>query len=170
MAVDVEHYKQYIGKPTGTSVITIERQPVSNFAKAVKDTSPIYQDADAAKAAGFDSIPTPPTWGFAMGSWGAYPEDQPPSQGEGASPPSPLMNIIGELMRAGGLVLHGEQEFEYHKPLTVGMKLTHAGRVADVYAKESGERVMTFVVTENEYRDEAGELVLTARMNLIHRS
>lgn len=165
MAVDVEHYKQYIGRPTGTSVITIERQPVSNFAKAVKDTSPIYQDATAATAAGFDAIPTPPTWGFAMGSWGAYPEDQ-----LADGPPSPLMNIIGELMRSGGLVLHGEQEFEYHKPLTVGMKLTHAGRVADVYAKESGERVMTFVVTENEYRDEAGELVLTARMNLLHRS
>jgi hypothetical protein len=29
---------------------------------------------------------------------------------------------------------------------------------------------MTFLVTEDEYRDGDGELVLTARMNLIHRS
>jgi hypothetical protein len=29
---------------------------------------------------------------------------------------------------------------------------------------------MTFLVTEDEYRNQRGELVLTARMNLIHRS
>jgi hypothetical protein len=28
---------------------------------------------------------------------------------------------------------------------------------------------MTFLVTENEYRNQDGDLVLTARMNLIHR-
>lgn len=168
MAVDVEEYRKYIGQPTGRSVVTIERQPVSNFAKAVKDDSAVYQRADATRAAGFDAIPAPPTWGFAMGSWGTHPEDQPPDDGAGT--PSPLMNIIGALMKAGGMVLHGEQEFEYHKPLVVGMKLAHDGKVLDVYQKQSGERTMTFVVTENEYRDESGELVLTARMNLIHRS
>lgn len=165
MSVDIDNYKEYVGAPTGNSVITVERQPVSNFAKAVKDTSPIYQDAAAAQAAGFDAIPAPPTWAFSMGSWGTYPEDQPADTIR-----SPLMKIIGTLMQSGGLVLHGEQEFEYHKPLTVGMKLTQEGRVADVYQKESGERVMTFVVTESEYRDQSGDLVLTARMNLLHRA
>ncbi|MBI2169432.1 MAG: MaoC family dehydratase N-terminal domain-containing protein [Actinobacteria bacterium] len=165
MPVDVEQYKEHIGKPTGSSVLTVERQPVSNFAKAVKDDNPIYQRLDAAQAAGFDNIPAPPTWGFAMGSWGAYPEDQPADQ-----PVSPIMGIIGALMKEGGIILHGEQEFEYHTPLVVGTKLSHEGKVTDVYQKQSGERTMTFVVTENEYRDESGELVLTARMNLIHRS
>lgn len=167
--VDVEQYREFIGRPTGKSVIEIERQPVSNFARAVKDDNPVYQRLDAARAAGFDHIPAPPTWGFAMGSWGAYPEDQ-PADDPAVQGGSPLMEIIGTLMRSGGMVLHGEQEFEYHKPLVVGTKLTHEGRVVDVYQKESGERVMTFVVTENEYRDGSGDLVLTTRMNLIHRA
>ena len=168
MAVDIEQYKELIGRPTGSSVITVERQPVSNFARALKDDNPIYHRADAARAAGFENIPAPPTWAMATGSWGVYPEDQPEDSGEGQ--PSPLMGVIGKLMSEGGLILHGEEEFEYHKPLTVGMTLTQDGKVADIYQKESKGRTMTFLVTENEYRNESGELVLTARMNLIHRS
>ena len=64
----------------------------------------------------------------------------------------------------------GEQEFTYHRPVVAGDRLTSASEVVDYYAKESGERTMTFRVTETTYRGEAGELVLTARMNLIHRS
>ena len=62
MAVD----KSLIGTPTGKSKITVERGPVSNFAKALTDDNPIYQNPEAAKAAGFENIPAPPTWGFAM--------------------------------------------------------------------------------------------------------
>jgi acyl dehydratase len=73
-------------------------------------------------------------------------------------------------MKSGGIILHGEQEFVYHRPVVVGDELRSEGKVADLYTKQSGERTMTFLVTETEYRDEAGELVLTTRMNLIHRS
>ena len=38
-----------------------------------------------------------------------------------------------------------------------------------IYEKPTGDKTMTFLVTENEYRNQDGELVLTARMNLIHR-
>lgn len=162
-----DQYQEFIGKPTGKSVVTVERGPVSNFASAVKDESPIYHREDAAKEAGFDHIPTPPTWAFAMAHWGAFPEDQPAD--DPAKGGSPMMEIIGTLMKSGGMVLHGEQEFEYHRPVVVGDTLEHQGKVVDVYQKESKGKTMTFVVTENEYRDPSGELVLTTRMNLIHR-
>lgn len=160
-------YSEYIGRPTGKGTVTLERSPLSNFAKAVKDENPIYADETAAEAAGFDGIPAPPTFAFAAAFWGAYPEDQP---ADAAGISNPLGEIIGRLMQSGGLVLHGEQEFEYHKPVTAGMKLTHEGKVADVYEKESKGKTMTFVVIENEYRDESGDLALTARMNILHRS
>ena len=73
-------------------------------------------------------------------------------------------------MKTGGMVLHGEQAFTYHRPVVVGETLHSEGKVVDLYEKPTGDRVMTFLVTENEYRDAAGELVLTTRMNLIHRS
>ena len=43
------------------------------------------------------------------------------------------------------------------------------GKITDFYTKESGSATMTFLVTETEYRDDDGDLVVTARMNLIHR-
>jgi acyl dehydratase len=157
-----------VGRPTGKATITIERGPVTAFAAAVTETNPIYRRADAARDAGFDAIPVPPTYFFsAAGTFGAFPEDQPAD----ANPPSsPMMEVIGALMAKGGMVLHGEQEFVYHRPIVVGDVVHREGKVADLYSKESGGRTMTFLVTEDEYRDDKGELVLTARMNLIHRA
>ena len=50
---------------------------MSLFAAAVGSTSPIYHDLEAAKAAGFDAIPSPPTWPFAMEFSGKFAEIQP---------------------------------------------------------------------------------------------
>jgi acyl dehydratase len=160
--------KSVVGRPTGKSTVRIERGPVAVFAKAVKDESPIYQRLDAAKEAGFDNVPMPPTYTFSgAGFIGSFPDEQPAD--DPAKGGNPMMEIIGGLMAKGGMVLHGEQEFEYHRPVVVGDVLQREGKVVDVYEKQSGDRTMTFVVTEDEYRDGSGDLVLTSRMNLIHR-
>ncbi|MFL6239808.1 MAG: MaoC family dehydratase N-terminal domain-containing protein [Actinomycetes bacterium] len=157
-----------IGKPLAPSVTVMERGPVSNFAKAVKDENPIYQDLRAAKAAGFDSIPVPPTMGFAFANWGQFPELQPENTTGGSNP---VMEVIGSLMKTGGMILHGEQEFTYHGPILVGDTLTSTGRISNHYEKTSSNgKKMTFISSENEYRNQRGELVLTAVMTLIHRA
>lgn len=156
-----------VGKPLAPSTVAIERGPVSNFAAAVKSESPIYRRADAATAAGFEAIPTPPTFGFAMAHWGSFPELQ-PAQSEGTNP---VMEVIGALMRSGGLILHGEQEFRYHRPIVVGDQLSATGRISDIYEKTGGGGAkMTFISAETEYRNAAGELALTAVMTLVHRA
>lgn len=154
-----------IGAELPPATVVIERGPVSNFATAVTDENPVYQDAEVAEEAGFDAIPAPPTWGFAMRNWGTFPEIQP----AGADEDSPVMHAIGGLMSQGGLVLHGEEEFVYHRPIVVGDRLTASGEILDVYTKE-GSATMTFLVTETEWTDEAGEPVLTERMTLLHRA
>jgi acyl dehydratase len=157
-----------IGKPLAPSVNVIERAPVANFAKAVKDESPIYQDLRAAKAAGFENIPVPPTMGFAFHSWGQFVEMQPEDNTGGANP---VMEVIGNLMKTGGLVLHGEQAFTYHAPIVVGDTLTATGKIGDAYEKTSSNgKVMTFISSETEYRNQRGELVLTTVMTLLHRA
>lgn len=157
---------QVVGRPTGATTIHVERGPVQAFADAVTDPNPIYHDLEAARAAGFSSIPAPPTFTFAAANWGAFPEDQPPDPTGGSDP---MAEVMGGLMAEGGLILHGEQEFEYHKPVEVGMTLHHEGRVVDLYTKESKGKVMTFLVVENVFRDDDGEPVVTERFNLIHR-
>ena len=159
--------RSVIGKPTGHYRIRVERGPVSNFARALKDDNPVYHDETAARAAGFAAIPAPPTWPFAMQFWGRFAEEQPPDPTGGENP---MHKIMGELYAKGGLVLHGEEEFVYHRPIVVGDELLGEGRIADVYQKESKGRTMTFVVTETVWRDaETGDPVVTERFNLIHR-
>ena len=157
-----------VGRPTGAAKVVVERGPVSKFAEAVHNDSAVYQSDEAARAAGFAAIPAPPTYAFSsLQYWGKFPEDQPPDPSAGKNP---MMEAIGTLMAKGGLVLHGEQEFTYHRPVVVGDVLHNEGKVVDYYTKESNGRTMTFIVTEDVYTDEAGEPVLTSRMNLIHRS
>jgi acyl dehydratase len=156
-----------VGLPTGAATIHVERGPVSNFAAAVTDRNPVYKDVEAARAAGFDTIPAPPTFTFAAAHWGTFREDQPedPTGGKG----SPLRGLMGELMSEGGLMLHGEQEFIYHKPVQIGDALHQEGRIADLYSKEAKGKTMTFLVMETVFKDDSGDPVVTERFNLIHR-
>jgi acyl dehydratase len=155
-----------IGKPTDTTVVTVERGHLALFADAVKEKSPIYRDARAAAEAGLAGIPAPPTYPFAMGNFGAFPELQVADAPTG----NPMAEVLGPLMAKGGIILHGEQEFIYRRPVLAGDVLVGEGKVADAYRKESKGRTMTFVVVETVWRDRAtGDEVCTSRMNIIHR-
>jgi acyl dehydratase len=156
-----------IGKQTPGAHVTLERGPVTQFARAVKDANPVYTSLEAARAAGFTNIPVPPTMSFAWEYMGAFGEQRP----ESASLPNPMHEVMGSLMSSGGLILHGEQDFEFHRTPVVGDELVAEGRISDVYEKESKGRTMTFLVTETVWKDaKTGDPVVTARFNLIHRS
>jgi len=160
-------YDEYKGAPMTAHTIHVERGSVSRFADAVTDKNPVYHDLRAAKTAGFDAPPVPPTWTFASAFLGAYTEDQPadPTGGKG----HPMMKLMTNLMKNGGMVLHGEQEFIYHQPVQCGDVLSSTGKITDVYTKESGGKVMTFVVMETVFKNKSGEPVVTEIFNLIHR-
>lgn len=165
--MDEAQLKSFIGKPTSKTTVVVERGPVANFATAVIDPNPAYRDPGAAKALGLDRIPVPPTFPFVMDNWGQFPEVQP------SDPPASnaMGEVVGPLMSGGGLILHGEQEFEYFRPVSVGDVLVGEGSIVDAYMKESKGRTMTFVVTETRWKDaDTGEPVVTTRFNLIHRA
>jgi acyl dehydratase len=164
MSVD----KSVIGQPTGASRVRIERGPVSFFASALKDANPVYSDPAAAKAAGFADLPAPPTFSFAMQHMGKVGETQPPDPAKGRHP---MNEVMGKLMANGGIVLHGEQDFVFHRPIVVGDVLVSEGKIADIYEKEAKGKTMTFIVMETLWRDEkTNEPVVTETFNLIHRA
>jgi acyl dehydratase len=157
-----------IGKPTGAHRVRIERGPVGFFASAVLDDSRVYRDPEAARAAGFEAIPAPPTFSFAMQHMGTIGELQPPDPTGGTNP---MHAVMGDLYANGALILHGEQEFEYHRPILVGDVLVGEGKIVDLYEKETDSAVMTFIVIETAWREEAtGAPVVTERFNLIGRT
>jgi acyl dehydratase len=159
---------QLVGTRTSSSTVVVERGPISGFALAVCDSNPIYNDPRAAEAAGLDAIPAPPTYPFVMETWGKFAEYQAtdsPVAGGG------MGKVLGPLMAKGGIILHGEQSFEYHRPVVVGDVLDGEGTVVDCYTKESKGHTMTFIVTETVWRDrQNGEPVVTSRFNVIHRA
>jgi acyl dehydratase len=166
MQVADDSLSAIIGTPTGTTVVTVERGQLAGFASAVKDDSPVYRDTRAAADAGLPGIPAPPTYPFVMGNFGTFPE----IQTEEAPKDNPMAKVLGPLMAKGGLILHGEQGFTYHRPVFAGDVLEGRGTVVDAYQKESKGKTMTFVVVETAWSDLAtGEPVCTSRMNIIHR-
>ena len=156
MAVDTS----VIGRPTGAWRVQLERSTLANFAKAVRDTSEAYRAA---------VVPAPPTFTFAAPYWSSLTTpDQPadPTKGQG----NPMHTIMGELFGKGALVLHGEQEFEYHRTPVAGDVLDGLQKISDIYEKESDSARMTFVVMETEWTDaNTSEPVVTERFNLIAR-
>jgi acyl dehydratase len=62
-------------------------------------------------------------------------------------------------------VVHGEQEYEWRRPLRPGDELSARPRIASVRARGGHE----FLTVETEMRDPQGELVVLARNTLIVR-
>jgi hypothetical protein len=63
-----------------------------------------------------------------------------------------------------GAIPHAEQHFEYHQPVRAGMVLTVSGHPGKTWTKSSrGGGQLDFEELITEYRDEAGELVVSAR-------
>lgn len=139
---------ELIGTELGTQTVRIESGPVRAFAAAVQDDPDRYRG---------DGAPTPPTWPFVMTYWG--------SMGVGGAAGLPMERLKGP----GRLLLHGEQAFDYVRTPRVGEELTGSGRISDVYERESGSSVLEFYVREIDWRDSAGDPVVTERFTLIVR-
>ena len=131
------------------------------FARAIGDASPVYY-----AGRGNDAPLAPPTFVQSSAQWDeGYPLR--PKIGEpwwgsgrtaGGAPPSATGG------GSGGTGLHAEQHYEYHRPLRVGDVLSATVKPGKTWEKE-GRRAgkLLFAETVTEYRDQSGELVVTAR-------
>ena len=136
------------GNELGSTKVCIEWGPVKSFAAAIKDQSPEYKAADAI---------VPPTFPFVWGYWGQF---------EGQSSGLPIDKLRGK----GRMILHGEQEFAWHRPARVGDTLEGSARISDVYEKDTSSALMEFYVLETSWKDAAtGEPVVDAKFTLIIR-
>ena len=137
--------KSYIGRSGAPVTMHVERGKIREFARAIKDDDPMYFDeAHATREAG--GIMPPVTFLQTVTHW----------DNDGSS----RVRVPFDLKR----VLHGEQEYEFLKPIHAGDVLTAVSRIVDMYEKP-GKRggSMNFAVTETEYKNERGELVARAR-------
>jgi len=158
-----------------TERFPVEASHILMFARAVGDPNPVYADADAAAASEAGGVIAPPT--FAQAS-AQFDPDYPlrPKFGEvwfgSGSMPSGRMKAEkaeseggdGEKKGASGGGLHAEQHFKYHRHMRPGDVLTATTKPGETWTKESRRAgLLTFSESITEYRDQDGELVVTAR-------
>jgi acyl dehydratase len=117
----------FVGTELPATTLTVDAGRLRFFAKAIGETSPLYTDVDAAKAAGYADLPVPPTFLFAI-------ELENPDQ----------FGWVADQGIDPRFVLHGEQSFTYHSIAHAGDTLTATPRIVDVYSKKGG--ALEFIV------------------------
>jgi len=140
-----------IGKEFPPFEMPIERGKIREFAKAILDDNPIYTDLTYGANSKFKGILAPPTFTATKAFW---------RQGESVSERTGLDSHFR---------LHGEEEFEYHKPILAGDVLTCRSKITEAYEKP-GKRggKMTFIVSEFTFYNQKKEKVLVSRTTTIH--
>ncbi len=147
----------------------IEAGHILTFARSIGDPNPIYADEDYARGTEVGGIIAPPTFAQASAQYDPHyplrPQIGKPWFGSGARPsPRSSAGSGGSSGGSGGTGLHAEQHFEYHRAVRPGDVFTVESRPGETWQKQ-GRRAGTLTFSEliTEYRDQDGELVVTAR-------
>ena len=144
----------------------VEAGHILMFARSIGDPNPVYADAEYAAGTEVGGIIAPPTF---VQSSAQFDDDYPlrpkigqPWFGSGRTASGTAGSDTG-MGGSGGVGLHAEQHFEYHRPLRAGDVLTATTRPGERWEKEGRSGKLVFTEHVTEYRDEQGELVITAR-------
>ena len=140
--------RSLIGRESEPVVHEVEKNQVRRFAEALGDPSPLAVDEAAARAAGYPSLVAPATFAVALAS---------------------NERFRHSLDLGTRNILHGEQAFEYARPILAGDRITVRTRVADVQERAGASGPMDVIVIEDEGRDDKNELVFRTRSTLILR-
>ncbi len=127
------------------------------FARSVGDGNPIYYDAEYAAGTEAGGVIAPPTFVQASAQFDPHYGLRPKIDGDG------WFGSGGGGGGGGGGGLHAEQRFIYHRHVKPGDVLsgtTKPGKTWEKQGRRSGKLVFSESVTE--YRDQDGELVVTA--------
>ena len=136
------------GKTYRPIELAVDRDRVTRFAEAIGDEDPRFRDPEAARSEGHPNQLAPPTFPTTIQILA-----------------SAQVVVDPDLGLDYTRVVHGEQEFEWRRPIVVGDALRATPRIADLYARGPNE----FLVIENEITDADGEVVCISRATLLSR-
>ena len=152
--------------------MAVDRFPVEEgsillFARAIGDPNPIYSDPEYAAATELGGVIAPPTYAQSSAQ---FDPDYPlrprlgePWFGSGRNPTGQPATGRSSESGGGGSGLHAEQHFAYHRPLRAGDVLSAVTRPGERWEKQGRSGRLVFSESITEYRDAAGEVVITAR-------
>jgi len=137
-------FEHLAGKKSNKVLTTVERGTVKKFAEAIGENHPIYIDREYGSKSSYGDNIAPPTFPrtFDYGS------------------------IEGlELPNAG--LIHGEQSFEYKRPLVVGENLYCYSQVESYVEKTTKTGSLGFLTLNNCGEDENGQVIFKSKIVII---
>jgi acyl dehydratase len=141
--------QSYIGRVyPPTTPYEVGREKIREFADAVNDPNPVYRDSAAAQALGYPDVIAPPTFPIILTLRAGHQVITDPDFGIDYS-----------------RVVHGEQRFVHHRPVTAGDVLQVVVSVDDIRVAGGND----IVSTRADVTTLDGEAVLTAHSTLVAR-
>lgn len=140
-----DEMRAQIGQESEPTTLEVDKTSVRMFARSVGYTDPVYYDEEAAKAAGYRSLPAPPgylgTPVFDPNRRGARPQQM-------LEPSRPLKRM-----------LNGGTDVEYLADICAGDVLTSTSAVSSIEERQGRLGEMLITTTTTTYRNERGEVV-----------
>ena len=131
-----------------SAVYEVGREKIAEFAAAIGDPDPVYRDPGAARTAGHPDVIAPPTFAIVLSLGAADVVVEDPDVGIDYS-----------------RVVHGEQRFTHHRPITAGDRLVATASI-DAVRSVAGNDMLT---TRVDLATEDGEPVCTTTSMLVAR-
>ncbi|WPB91618.1 MaoC family dehydratase N-terminal domain-containing protein [Streptomyces malaysiensis] len=133
-----------------TAPYEVGREKIREFAESLGDTNPVYTDPEAAEALGYPDVIAPPTFIFTITFKAAGKQVvEDPQLGLDYS-----------------RVVHGDQRFEYTRPVRAGDHL-RVTSIIDSIKSLAGNDILS---VRGEVHDEAGDHVATSFTTLVARA
>ncbi len=126
----------------------VSRVKIAEFAEAIGDPNQVYRDRAAAQSAGYPDVIAPPTFAIVVSM---------AASGQAIGDPGLGINYA--------MVVHGDQRFEYARPLRAGDVVTAQSTIETI--REVGRNVL--MTTRTEISTVAGEHVCTAFATIVER-
>lgn len=142
--------KKYIGKKYEPVVYEVGKEKIKEYANAVDDLNPLYLNDEYAKNSKYGRIIAPPV--FAV----VFSKDV-----------VAKVLLDPELALNLPMLVHGEQEFEFHKVVKSGDVIITEGEIADIYSKP--EKKLEFLVFKITSKNQEGEIVCIGKYTFIVR-
>jgi acyl dehydratase len=145
MALD----KSFVGRTyPATPPYEVGREKIREFADAVGATDPGHRDPEAARAQGHPDVFAPPTFPVLITLTAGARIMQDPELGADYS-----------------RVVHGDQKFQYSRPVYAGDRLQCVCVIEEITSRAGND----FLTTRHEVSTEAGEPVVTVWSKLVVR-
>jgi acyl dehydratase len=143
-----------IGQRFAPFTIEVQRNKIDELTTAIGDDNPVYHSRAAAQAAGFPDVPISPTTPTMFSFWG--------NRQRGSS----LVDVGINVAR----ILHGEEEYEYMKPIYPNDVLTGITTLTDGKTRRGSHgSSMDILTLETRYVNQHEQHVLTTRTMIIVR-